>query len=306
MMRACHAHKSVICTSTTSTLPCSSGANHIPDTPPILFAHATGFHARVWDQVIAHLPDYHCFALDLRGHGRSGKANSALRLVACSVRMSQPSVQALGLRAARSESGIRLGGHAVTLAASFKPNLFATPAADRPGDPALEDYYVGVVEFDHFTARRRREWASPDEMFDRFKDRPPFNPSGSLTRCAITSTTVCCPIHPATVTSSPARPAFEAESYNYSSAANIYPEIASIRVPVTILRAAGALGYQRLQPERFAHRARSGAALSQRRRRAALAVFTLHPDGSAQTGRRLRPPSRRVGHIGTPHKLEKA
>lgn len=26
--------------------------------PAILFAHATGFHARLWDQVIARLPDY--------------------------------------------------------------------------------------------------------------------------------------------------------------------------------------------------------------------------------------------------------
>ena len=27
------------------------------DQPSILFVHATGFHARIWDQVIAHLPE---------------------------------------------------------------------------------------------------------------------------------------------------------------------------------------------------------------------------------------------------------
>ena len=39
--------------------------------PSLLFAHCTGFHARVWDFIIDQLPDQHTIALDLRGHGRS-------------------------------------------------------------------------------------------------------------------------------------------------------------------------------------------------------------------------------------------
>jgi pimeloyl-ACP methyl ester carboxylesterase len=38
--------------------------------PPVLLAHATGFHGRVWQPCADHLP-YHCFALDFRGHGDS-------------------------------------------------------------------------------------------------------------------------------------------------------------------------------------------------------------------------------------------
>jgi pimeloyl-ACP methyl ester carboxylesterase len=40
---------------------------------PILMVHATGFHARVWDQVIRHLGERHVISVDQRGHGRSQK-----------------------------------------------------------------------------------------------------------------------------------------------------------------------------------------------------------------------------------------
>ena len=41
--------------------------------PPLFFSHATGFHARVWDNVIRKLPGRHVYSIDLRGHGRSDK-----------------------------------------------------------------------------------------------------------------------------------------------------------------------------------------------------------------------------------------
>ena len=42
------------------------------DAPTILLAHATGFHARVWDKTIAALPEgFRIVAIELRGHGRS-------------------------------------------------------------------------------------------------------------------------------------------------------------------------------------------------------------------------------------------
>ena len=39
--------------------------------PSLCMVHATGFHGRVWDQVIHHLPGRHVFAVEQRGHGRS-------------------------------------------------------------------------------------------------------------------------------------------------------------------------------------------------------------------------------------------
>jgi pimeloyl-ACP methyl ester carboxylesterase len=203
--------------------------------PPLLFAHATGFHARIWDQVIVHLPEFHCIAIDLRGHGHSSKPvppyhwrSYADDVIAVG--------RALGLSGAVGV-GHSLGGHAVTLAAARQPSLFSSLLLI---DPVImpREHYVGVVEFEHFTAKRRNEWESPDEMYERFKDRPPFsafqpqvlrdyvdygllpNPNGDgyILACS---------------------PDYEAVTYSYSTDANIYPEIATIQIPVTILRAGG-------------------------------------------------------------------
>ncbi len=203
--------------------------------PAILFAHATGFHGRIWDQVIERLSEYHCFALDLRGHGRSTKPPPPYDWVLFGSDVAAVG-QSLGLSGALGV-GHSIGGHAVTWAAAHEPGLFARLLLI---DPVIlpREFYVGVVELNHYTARRRNQWNSPDEMYDRFKDRPPFdrwkpevlqdyvdygllpNPNGS-------GYILACP------------PEFEAASYNYAPAANIYPEIATVEIPVTILRAGG-------------------------------------------------------------------
>src|SRR5581483_4881558 len=41
--------------------------------PAVFLCHATGFHARSWDQVIKHLGGRRCIAFDARGHGGSSK-----------------------------------------------------------------------------------------------------------------------------------------------------------------------------------------------------------------------------------------
>src|SRR2546429_7959455 len=41
--------------------------------PPLLMAHATGLHGRVWEPVASELAGrFHCVAFDERGHGDSG------------------------------------------------------------------------------------------------------------------------------------------------------------------------------------------------------------------------------------------
>jgi pimeloyl-ACP methyl ester carboxylesterase len=43
-----------------------------PGRPPVLFLHGGGLNAHTWDRVcLALWRDYHCYALDLRGHGDS-------------------------------------------------------------------------------------------------------------------------------------------------------------------------------------------------------------------------------------------
>jgi len=201
---------------------------------PVFLAHATGFHARCWDQVVAHLPGRHVFAIDMRGHGRSDKPEPPYawpdfgRDVAGAVR-------ALGIEGAIGV-GHSKGGFAVAHAAALEPGAFASLLLI---DPVImrREMYDRKPEGEHFAARRRNEWSSPDEMFERFRNRPPFaswdeqvlrdyctygllpNPNGE-------GYVLACPPH------------IEASIYTHSSGGGvIYDSIAAIDIPVRILRA---------------------------------------------------------------------
>ncbi|MFN8560842.1 MAG: alpha/beta hydrolase [Anaerolineae bacterium] len=142
------------------------------DQPSILFAHARRAFtvtSGAGDRAAA------CFSLHRVGFSRTRaqrQARPALRVAlpptTCSAWRGRSGLHhAVGV-------GHSLGGHAVTLAAAREPELFAALLLI---DPVImpREYYVGVVEFEHFTARRRNEWASPDEMHARFSERPPFS-----------------------------------------------------------------------------------------------------------------------------------
>ena len=201
----------------------------------LLFVHATGFHARCWDQVIALLPDYRCLALDLRGHGRSDTPASLAdwRVMGEDV---AAVARALGIQGAVGV-GHSMGGHAVALAAALAPASFARlvlidPVILAPGR------YTGAREGEHFAARRRDRWPSVEAMVERFADRPPFNAwdrkvlhdycrYGLLPVEGGDGYALACP------------PAFEAACYHAASAvgSNIYPEIARVGQPTLVVRA---------------------------------------------------------------------
>jgi lipase len=200
--------------------------------PPVFLCHATGFHARCWDQVIAHLPGWHCFALDMRGHGRSSKPappyewrNFGKDVAAVA--------SVLGLSGAIGV-GHSMGGHAVTLACALRPGTFSSLLLI---DPVIRSRgaYIGPWGEAHFVAKRRNRWESPQEMYDRFRDRPPFvtwdrgvlrdyceygllpDGDGFVLACL---------------------PAIEASIYENSPApaSDIYVEIDTIRIPVRVVR----------------------------------------------------------------------
>jgi pimeloyl-ACP methyl ester carboxylesterase len=140
---------------------------------PILFAHATGFHARCWDQVIRHLPGRHIYALDMRGHGLSDKPEPPYRWHHFGADVAG-AARALGLEGAVGV-GHSGGGYAVTLAATLDPTIFAGLVLVDPVIMSREAYNrVPTEASDHFAARRRNNWSSPDEMFASFKGRGPF------------------------------------------------------------------------------------------------------------------------------------
>jgi len=140
--------------------------------PPILFAHATGFHARLWDRIVEHLPDRHCFGVDLRGHGWSGKdfESYAWRRFGEDVAMV---AKALGLRDALGV-GHSLGGHATVLAAALEPAAFSSLLLIDPVIQSPDRYNCAPTDVS-FVARRRARWKSVEEMVERLRIKPPFS-----------------------------------------------------------------------------------------------------------------------------------
>ncbi|HEU5012085.1 MAG TPA: alpha/beta hydrolase [Roseiflexaceae bacterium] len=200
--------------------------------PPLVFVHATGFHGRCWDEVIAHFPDQRCLAVDMRGHGRSDKPAPPYHWRA----FGEDLAALLHAHDMRGAVGIghSMGGHSVTLAAALVPEIWSQLVLL---DPVIlpPERYTGPHPVEHFAARRRNRWSSPDEMIARFAPRPPFNrwqPAVLRDYCAYGL--LPAPDGGGYVLACP--PQIEADIYRNSTAANIYHEIAQVRVPVTVVR----------------------------------------------------------------------
>jgi len=205
------------------------------DGPPIVLVHATGFHARCWDQVVAHLPGRHVYAVDMRGHGRSSKPEPPypwdrfgddLASMASLLRIEG----AIGV-------GHSMGGHSVVLAAAGAPGAFAKLLLIDPVIMPRASYAEAHPPSEgHFSARRRNEWASAEEMFERFKDRPPFNSwEPAVLRDYCEYGLVPSPDRKWLVLACP--PAIEAAIYASGQGTDAYPAIESLDIPVRILRA---------------------------------------------------------------------
>ena len=202
------------------------------DDPPLVFVHATGFHGRCWDEIITRINGRRCLAVDMRGHGRSDKPEPPYHWRA----FGEDLAALLDMRGIRDAVGVghSMGGHSVTLAAALMPGAFARLMLL---DPVIlsPERYIGPHPVEHFAARRRNRWASPEEMIARFAPRPPFNrwqPAvlrdyciyGLLPAPDDDGYVLACPPH------------IEADVYRHSTDANIYNEINRVRVPVTVVR----------------------------------------------------------------------
>jgi lipase len=203
------------------------------DGPPILFAHATGFHGRCWDHIAAMFPERRCLAIDARGHGRSSKPEPPYHWRAFGRDLARVAEQ-FDIRGATGV-GHSMGGHISVQAAALRPETYR---ALLLVDPTIfpRDFYGMAPPDASFTLRRRNKWTSPDEMFERFRDRAPFaqwRPEilrdyceyGLLPRNG--EFVLACP------------PAAEASIYENSKepGSNIYAEIAMVQQPVVVMRA---------------------------------------------------------------------
>lgn len=142
---------------------------------PLLFAHATGFHARVWDTVIAHFAGRHIYSLDMRGHGRStGGPISHWQVLADDV---AAVCEALGISGATG-IGHSMGAHTLLQTASDVPGLFERLVLFDPVILAPEYYTATGDGFSgdkpHPSIRRKRDFESAEAMIERFGNRDPY------------------------------------------------------------------------------------------------------------------------------------
>ena len=164
---------------TVSTFVISSGVQPARRHQPCLLAHATGFHARCWDCVVAELPAArHVIALDQRGHGRSAKIppfnwesfGSDLAAFVAKLNLQR----LIGV-------GHSMGGHAVVQAAAREGSTLRTPGARRSGDHGSgalrgNERNDGSASNPVLTRQQNatNQWRSWEAMFERLRGRGSF------------------------------------------------------------------------------------------------------------------------------------
>lgn len=146
------------------------------DRPSLLLLHATGFHARLWDRVVAALPaGLHIVAPDLRGHGRSYKPESIVDWGATAADL-VPLVHA-AFAGTIVGIGHSMGGYCVAHLAGLMPGRFARLLLVDPVilPPDVYDPHATLSDpADHPVARRRNRWDSPQAMIAAFAARQPY------------------------------------------------------------------------------------------------------------------------------------
>jgi pimeloyl-ACP methyl ester carboxylesterase len=207
--------------------------------PAVFLIHATGFHARCWDQTVAALPPgLNVFAVDMRNHGRSEKTGP-INDWSEPVHDIDELVVQLKLEGAVG-AGHSMGGHVLVQVAARHPRAFKRLVLIDPVMMAPEIYadtkHRWPAHIEHPIARRRNAWPSWQAMFDAFKDRLPYSlwrrevladycRHGLMPRADGQGYELACP------------PEIEASIYKAATGRDIYNLVAKIEVPVTVLRA---------------------------------------------------------------------
>ncbi len=147
------------------------------DGPPLVFCHATGFHGRVWLPVAAALANrYHCWAIDLRGHGDSVIPEGLDLAWSGMARDVMAVVDALKLGSGIRAAGWSMGGCALALAELARPGMWSAAWAFEPIIfPPPEGHEHNGSGLAAGARRRRNDFSSRDEAFDNYASKPPFS-----------------------------------------------------------------------------------------------------------------------------------
>jgi pimeloyl-ACP methyl ester carboxylesterase len=151
--------------------------------PPVLLAHPTGFHGRVWAPVAERLvaAGHHVWSLDFRGHGDSYAPDPSGDAYAWSGFASDALAVTdhLGLG---GDPRLLAGGHSKGAAALFlgearRPGTYARIWAFEPIVFPSEQVLPADAGFPLAAGarKRRNEWASIEEAYEAYASKRPLN-----------------------------------------------------------------------------------------------------------------------------------
>lgn len=211
-----------------------------PEGPVILLLHATGFHARCWDKVVAELPQHHrIIAVDHLGHGRSAKPES----LADWSKTGAPLIELAKSLDLQNIIGVghSMGGHCLVQMADaigewLKQLVLIDPVIMEPAYYQNPPRVENIDPSSHPVSKRRAIWNSPEQMANRLKDHPSYaiwQPDilmdycryGLLPLADSKGYELACP------------PALEASVYLGSLCSNPYAMVSEVSTPAVILRA---------------------------------------------------------------------
>lgn len=215
--------------------------------PRLLFVHATGFCATVWRPMAAELSArFDCWALDVRGHGRSGRPADGVFDWHGTADDVLVVIDALGGDEPWFGVGHSMGGASLVLAEERRPGTFAGLWAYEPvifpaaalaefeasgADPGDNPLAAGA-------ARRRATFPSRSAAFDNYARKPPmdvFDPGaldGYLERGLVDDPD---PGAPAGGVRLACEPADEAQVYRMGGRHGAWARLDDVTVPVTVV-----------------------------------------------------------------------
>jgi pimeloyl-ACP methyl ester carboxylesterase len=201
--------------------------------PPLLLAHATGFHGLVWGPFAEVLGErFRLWSLDFRGHGDAGPPPALpldWRGVADDV---LAVVDDLHLEAPFG-FGHSMGGAALLLAEAARPGTFRALACFEPIVFPVEGPPRGGGHLAEGARRRRATFGSRDEAFANFSAKPPLSVfvPGAL-RAYVDHGLADLPEGGVALK---CRPEVEAATYEGATAHGGWDRLPEVRCPVTVL-----------------------------------------------------------------------
>ncbi len=146
--------------------------------PTLLLGHGNGLNAGMWAGALPHLrPHYRCYGIDLRGHGACPEANTSYSVernrfaedvLRCVDEVGGPVLYA----------GHSLGGASAIYAALMRPEAFVALWLFEPVMVPDTFVYPGgnrPTFLIDASRRRRMEFDSVDDAFERFSSKPPYS-----------------------------------------------------------------------------------------------------------------------------------